>query len=150
MAISVAPLTTTVLNAVPAHQTGVASGINNAVSSLAGLLAVAIFGAVSLGIYDHGLDHSLRSASASPELKQAVQAARGQFTIAPAASGIEGIDRELARMIIKASLAESIRGIMPVSYTHLDVYKRQQRSGRPRPTTRTSSLRHLMTPLAAT
>jgi EmrB/QacA subfamily drug resistance transporter len=112
MAISVAPLTTTVLNAVPAHQTGVASGINNAVSSLAGLLAVAIFGAVSLGIYDHGLDHSLRSASVSPELKQALQAARGQFTIAPAASGIEGVDRELARMIIKASLAESIRDIM--------------------------------------
>jgi hypothetical protein len=46
------------------------------------------------------------------ELKQALQAARGHFTIAPAASGIEGVDRELARMIIKASLAESIRDIM--------------------------------------
>jgi EmrB/QacA subfamily drug resistance transporter len=114
MVVTVAPLTTTVIEAVPAHQTGMAAGINNAVSSLASLLAVAVLGALAIGIYDHALDHKLAADSLSANVQQAVRIARQQFVTAPALSTVHGNDRVVAETIVKGALAESIQIMMLV------------------------------------
>ena len=56
MAIAVAPLTTVVMDAVPDDETGTASGVNNAASRVAQLVAVTVLGAVTLGVYGSALE----------------------------------------------------------------------------------------------
>lgn len=52
MAIVVSPLTTAVMNSVPDARSGAASGVNNAASRLAGVLAIAVFGAAASLVFN--------------------------------------------------------------------------------------------------
>jgi EmrB/QacA subfamily drug resistance transporter len=73
MAVTVAPLTTVVMNSVPQDRMGAASGINNAVARVAGVLAIAVLGIVMLNAFGHRLNHDLASL-VPPRVLQQLQA----------------------------------------------------------------------------
>src|SRR5438309_5936292 len=72
MAISVAPLTTTVMNSVRESRAGIASGINNAVSRTAGLLAIAVLGLIMFQAFNNCLDQRLEQIALAPDIRRAV------------------------------------------------------------------------------
>jgi len=74
MAISVAPLTTVVMNAVEQERAGVASGINNAVARVAGVLAVAVLGAVMAAAFSHSLRQSLNRQNLDADIVHELEA----------------------------------------------------------------------------
>ena len=57
LSMTVAPLTATILEAVPSAQAGIASAVNNAVSRVAGLVAIAAIGVVAGPVLDVAAFH---------------------------------------------------------------------------------------------
>ncbi|MCS7003270.1 MAG: MFS transporter, partial [Dehalococcoidia bacterium] len=82
LAATVAPLSATVLSAADRRHAGLASGINNAVSRIAGLLAIGAVGVALLGAYRGAVDGALGDAPISPAARQALaDAQRSPFTL---------------------------------------------------------------------
>jgi len=73
MAISVAPLTTVVMSSVEQDRAGTASGINNAVARVAGVLAVAVLGVFMVRAFGHTLNQFLGSLNLHPNLVHEIQ-----------------------------------------------------------------------------
>jgi EmrB/QacA subfamily drug resistance transporter len=78
LSITVAPLTTTVLNSVEERHAGVASGVNNAVARVAGLIAIAALGAVISAQFASTLDDRLSERDTSAEAARIVDEAKEQ------------------------------------------------------------------------
>ena len=79
MTLTVAPLTTTVMQAVAPDTVGVASGVNNAVASVAGLLAIAGLGMVMSGTFNADLERRMSAIDLPPAIAEAVNAQRSKL-----------------------------------------------------------------------
>ena len=110
MAISVAPLTTTVMNSVAETRAGVASGINNAVSRVASLLAIAVLGIVMLQEFNHTLDMELSDSPSS--IRQSLDQQRDKLAAADLPQNIPSAVRAQLRDAINYSFVAGFRAVM--------------------------------------
>jgi hypothetical protein len=112
MAISVAPLTTTVMNCVEPESAGTASGINNATSRVAGLLAIAVFGWVMASVFEPRLQDGLRADHIAADIANAVWMQRDKLAaiVLPTASGADA-----AHAVVQHAFVAGYRVIMIVS-----------------------------------
>ncbi|WP_461453469.1 MFS transporter [Mucilaginibacter sp.] len=72
ISFTVAPLTTAVMTSVSDHFSGTASGVNNAISRVANVFAIAIFGALAVLFYSGALQQQLKTINLNPKQKQEV------------------------------------------------------------------------------
>lgn len=79
MTISVTPLTTVVMETLDAHHAGIASGVNNTASRLAGVLAVAAMTALAVDVFGPALAHELQSSGVPQSLAARLQAGAGHL-----------------------------------------------------------------------
>jgi EmrB/QacA subfamily drug resistance transporter len=106
MAITVAPLTTTVMTSVDDERhTGAASGINNTVARAAGLLAIALFGAMSVSIFTRALDARI----ADPHVRATMHAQRLRLAAAAPPSTMPVAERRAIEAAVRDSFAHAFR-----------------------------------------
>jgi EmrB/QacA subfamily drug resistance transporter len=98
LALLVAPLTTTVLSGIEEAHAGLASGINNAIARVAGLVAIAAVGAALAVHFDAGVDRRLDGAALAPETRAAVARARARPL------SVEGAPAEIVPALTDASV----------------------------------------------
>ena len=114
MAITVAPLTTTAMGAVDARHAGVASGVNNAVARVAGLLAIAVFGVVLARTFEARVRPSVDGLGLSASTRSAIDRELPKMAGAElgAVSSIEPAQRAAVRHAIDQSFASAFRFVM--------------------------------------
>ena len=112
MAVSVAPLTTVVMGAVERGHVGTASGINNAVARIAGLLAIAILGIVMVSAFSHYLDQRLTQLPIPIEVIHTLQANEIKLAAVAVPAGIDSTAAATLRISIDRAFVFGFRLIM--------------------------------------
>jgi MFS family permease len=115
MTVTVAPLTTTVMNALDPSHAGLASGINNAVSRAAALLAIALLGIVMNRAFDRALDQRARTLPVSASVLAQANAQREKLAAISLPPSTPEPERKAIRNAVAHSFVTGFRWVACVS-----------------------------------
>jgi len=106
MGITVAPLTTAVMGAISEDNSGIASGINNTVARAAGVLAIALLGAMALLYFKKSIENEVNVMDISYEMKNEIMYESSKFAAAEVPEGLS----EENKVIVRRHLNNSFIG----------------------------------------
>jgi len=115
LAIFVAPLTATVMNSLETAHAGVASGVNNAISRAAGLIAVAALGLVLSAAFYRAYDAQIGRAPIAAQTRQALARDRARLLTGYVPGNIAAADRPVVRSIVARSFVGGFAWAIGVS-----------------------------------
>jgi EmrB/QacA subfamily drug resistance transporter len=115
MGLTVAPLTASVMGSVDRQHAGVASGINNAVSRAAGLLAVAALGVILLARFNRTLDAELERTTLPANVAEVVATERGRLAAAELPLWVDAPMRSRVRQLFDEAYVAGFRALMITS-----------------------------------
>ena len=115
MAIIISPLTTAVMESVSLRESGVASGINNTVGRIAGLLAIAIMGVFALTTFNRNLDYDLSSLDLPVEARESIDDQRIKILLIDIPEELETETKTIVKAAIENSFLASFRFMMLIS-----------------------------------
>lgn len=113
MSLVIAPLTTTAMNSVEGRHSGLASGVNNAVSRTASLLAVAILGVFVFAAFSTALDSRLAGLDLSNEARTQMEEQKANLG---AARPPDGVDAQTAAAVERAVDESFVGGFRVAMY----------------------------------
>jgi len=112
MSISVAPLTTVVMGAVDQDRVGTASGINNAIARVAGVLSVAVLGAVMVTHFESHLARDMGKLSLTEGVRAQVKSNATQMAALKPPPEAEPRDAAAIQSSVVSSFVSGFRLIM--------------------------------------
>jgi EmrB/QacA subfamily drug resistance transporter len=115
MALTVTPLTTAVMNSIGPERAGIASGVNNAVSRVASVLAVAVMGLVGLLVFAPTLDAQAANLGLSDTVRAALATEASKFGGAQVPPGLAATEAEAARAALNTAFVQSFRVLTSIA-----------------------------------
>jgi MFS family permease len=115
MALSVAPLTTVVMNSVNVAFEGAASGINNAASRVAVVVAIALFGVIFALMFNRSLDGNLARAQLPPAVVETIEQQRNKLAAIELPVNVDADVKAMARLAIAQAFIDGFRVIMIIA-----------------------------------
>ena len=112
MTVTVAPLTTTVMTSVEEDRVGTASGINNAVARVAGVVAIAVLGIVMVEAFSFRFERSLAGMALPPNILQELRANEIKLAGLPVPVGVDSTATAAIGESVKESFVYGFRVVM--------------------------------------